>query len=75
MGGKIPIKIRLVAVTAGGGETDVIIYNGTSTPGGDVKTTYSGTVPTDLKSGVTFKLVASDGAATPVVVESPITKA
>lgn len=75
MGGKIPIKIRLVAVTAGGGETDVIVYNGTSTPGGDVKTIYSGTVPTDLKSGVTFKLVASDGAATPVVVESPITKA
>lgn len=75
MGGKIPIKIRLVAVSAAGGESDVILYNGTSTPGGDVKTTYSGTVPTDLKSGVTFKLVASDGATTPVVVESPITKA
>ncbi|WKV24469.1 immunoglobulin domain-containing protein [Enterobacter phage ST22] len=75
MGGKIPIKIRLVAVSAAGGESDVILYNGTSTPGGDVKTTYSGTVPTDLKSGVTFKLVASDGNTTPVVVESPITKA
>lgn len=75
MGGKIPVKIRLVGVTASGGEVNLIGYTGTSTAGGDPQTVYSGNAPTNLQGAVSFKLVAFDSSTPAVRVESPITKA